>query len=424
MPTDKKPGFLMRNPIVHTLVTLKGNPRACLWTEPLFGVPFNLFTPLAAVYMAALGLDPFMIGVVTTVFLASQTICAGLGGVVTDKLGRRLTTTIFDFFAWILPAILWAVAQGPWAFILAAFSNGFWRLTETSWSLLMTEDAEPGKIIHLYAITNIAGLIAGFVSPLTYLFVRHYSLVTTMRWLYALMALCMTIKTVLIYFLSTETQVGLRRREENRGVSIFSRLVESRFVLGRMFRERHVMLTIGMVAAFMLIKSVNDNFLPLLFTEKLGIPEENLSLFNTLRTLVMLVFYFVLVPRLDVRLFKKPLVGAMALLMVVDGVFFFLREGAMALIVINVLAEAAALSILTPMLASLNMQVLDKEERARMFAFSLMLALLVTSPFGTVAGWLSKVDRGLPMLLNMALAALSIGLALRLDHVLQDNDLI
>ena len=59
-----------------------------------------------------------------------------------------------------------------------------------------------------------------------------------------------------------------------------------------------------------------------------------------------------------------------------------------------------------------------------MFAFSLMLALLVTSPFGTVAGWLSKVDRGLPMLLNMALAALSIGLALRLDHVLQDNDLI
>jgi len=262
------------------------------------------------------------------------------------------------------------------------------------------------------------------VSPLTYLFVRHYSLVTTMRWLYALMALCMTIKTVLVYVMSTETQVGLRRLEENRGVSILSRLVESRFVLGRMFRERHIMLTIGLVAAFMLIKSVNDNFLPLLFTEKLGIPEENLSLFNTLRTLVMLVFYFVLVPRMDVRRFKKPLVGAMALLLAVDAVYFFLREGAMALIVVNVLMEAAALSILTPLLASLNMQVLDKEERARMFAFSLMLALLVTSPFGTVAGWLSKVDRGLPMLLNMALAALSIGLALRLDHVLQDNDLI
>jgi len=288
----------------------------------------------------------------------------------------------------------------------------------------MTEDAEPGKIIHLYAITNIAGLIAGFVSPLTYLFVRHYSLVTTMRWLYALMALCMTIKTVLVYVMSTETQVGLRRLEENRGVSILSRLVESRFVLGRMFRERHIMLTIGLVAAFMLIKSVNDNFLPLLFTEKLGIPEENLSLFNTLRTLVMLVFYFVLVPRMDVRRFKKPLVGAMALLLAVDAVYFFLREGAMALIVVNVLMEAAALSILTPLLASLNMQVLDKEERARMFAFSLMMALLITTPFGTVAGWLSRLDRGLPMLLNIALAALSIGLALRLDHILLDDDLI
>ncbi|NLD33718.1 MAG: MFS transporter [Clostridiales bacterium] len=424
MPSKKGTGWLMRNPIMHTLVTLTGNPRACLWTEPLFGVPFNLFTPLAAVYMAALGLDPFMIGVVATVFLASQTVCAALGGVVTDKLGRRLTTAIFDIFAWIVPSVLWAVAQGPLAFVLAAFFNGFWRLTETSWSLLMTEDAEPGKIIHLYAITNIAGLIAGFVSPLTYLFVRHYSLVTTMRWLYALMALCMTIKTVLVYVMSTETQVGLRRLEENRGVSILSRLVESRFVLGRMFRERHIMLTIGLVAAFMLIKSVNDNFLPLLFTEKLGIPEENLSLFNTLRTLVMLVFYFVLVPRMDVRRFKKPLVGAMALLLAVDAVYFFLREGAMALIVVNVLMEAAALSILTPLLASLNMQVLDKEERARMFAFSLMMALLITTPFGTVAGWLSRLDRGLPMLLNIALAALSIGLALRLDHILLDDDLI
>ena len=29
--------------ILHTIRTLKGNERACLWTEPLWGIPYSLF---------------------------------------------------------------------------------------------------------------------------------------------------------------------------------------------------------------------------------------------------------------------------------------------------------------------------------------------------------------------------------------------
>ena len=168
----EKPRGLMRNPILHTFVNLKGNQRVCLWTEPLFGIPHNLFIPLAAVYMAALGMSPFMIGLATTVSLVGQTLASAIAGIMTDKLGRRGATAVFDLFAWIIPSIIWATASGPWSFLIAAFSNGCWRVTETSWGLLMTEDYPPEGIIHLYAITNIAGLVAGFVSPLAYLLVR------------------------------------------------------------------------------------------------------------------------------------------------------------------------------------------------------------------------------------------------------------
>ena len=45
---------IARNPLIDLLVHLKGNERACLWTEPLWGIPYNLYVPFVSVYMAAL----------------------------------------------------------------------------------------------------------------------------------------------------------------------------------------------------------------------------------------------------------------------------------------------------------------------------------------------------------------------------------
>ena len=101
-----------------------------------------------------------------------------------------------------------------------------------------------------------------------------------------------------------------------------------------------------------------------------------------------------------------------------------LSRAMMGMIIFNVLMEAAALSMMTPMLSSLRMQVLEREERARMFSFTTMLALLVTAPFGAVTGWLSQVNRSLPMLLNVGLAILSVMVCLRLDRELRDKDIL
>lgn len=46
---------LRKNPMMDTLLSLRGNQRACLYTEPLWGIPYNLYMPFVSVYMAALG---------------------------------------------------------------------------------------------------------------------------------------------------------------------------------------------------------------------------------------------------------------------------------------------------------------------------------------------------------------------------------
>ncbi len=106
-----------------TAVHLRGNPRAAVWTEPMWGLSMALVLPYASVYMLALGLRDQQIGLLATIGILSQTVFGLLGGVITDRLGRRTTTAVFDLVAWSVPCLIWAVAQNFWYFLGASWST-------------------------------------------------------------------------------------------------------------------------------------------------------------------------------------------------------------------------------------------------------------------------------------------------------------
>ncbi len=410
------------HPLIDTLIHVKGNQRACLLTEPLWGIPFNLYAPFVAVYMAALGMEPVTIGITATVFLISQMVWALLGGVLTDKMGRRLCTLVFDILAWSVPALIWMLAQNFHWFLAAAIINGTWRVTENAWALLYVEDAPENKLVHLYSLAHIAGLIAAFVTPIPYFFMQNDSVVPTVRFLYGLTFVMMTAKFIILYIFTHETEVGRRRQEESRHRNIFAHLLDSRHVLVTMLKTPRVMITVGLLACIGAIRSVNDTFWPLLVTEKLGIGEKYLSVFATLRSLIMLAGYFLLVPRLSVRLFKKPLLVSLLCLGAVQGMLIFLWQGAFPLLIFGTVTEALALSALIPLANSLQMVNIDREERARMNALFLSMCLLITSPTGVLAGLLSEADRSLPFVLTFCLTALAIFLSLKLWKNRQEEE--
>src|SRR5579862_8467493 len=101
----------MSHSLLDTLRNLRGNARGAVLTEPLWGIPFNLYAPYVSIYMVALGLKDSQVGLVTSVALAGQILFALLSGVITDKMGRKRATLIFDIFAWSIPSLLWASAQ-------------------------------------------------------------------------------------------------------------------------------------------------------------------------------------------------------------------------------------------------------------------------------------------------------------------------
>ena len=46
-----------RTGLLATLIGLRGNGRACVYTEPMWGLSMALVLPYASVFMLALGLD-------------------------------------------------------------------------------------------------------------------------------------------------------------------------------------------------------------------------------------------------------------------------------------------------------------------------------------------------------------------------------
>jgi len=417
-------GFLRRNQLMNNLLNLKGNARACIFTEPFWGLPVNLYLPLSAKYMEALGLDAFQIGLVATVYLVSQMLFSSISGLVTDKLGRRWTVTIFDFIAWVIPFLLWMNAQGFVWFLAAAALNGVMRITDNAWSLLMVEDAPQGSLVYIYSLSTIAGLLSGFAAPLTSLFVGEHNLVPTMRWLYLFAFVSMCTKIILLHLNTTETALGKKRKAELRGKPFTHAMKGSVTVLRQMFGNTSLMLVLGIMSCVMVIRNSTQNFWPLLVTGKLGLSEGSLPLLAALKSLVQLVAFFVIAPRLKPRYFYKPLNLALTIVMVLHLVWFALPRQLASLVYVGVMAEALEMSIVIPLFSSLQMLLLDQTERSRMFGFSLAFCLMVTAPFGTLNGLLGRVDAAWPMLLSAALAGLAMFFVARLKAQVDRHGLL
>ncbi len=405
---------LKRHELIRTLLRLDDNARLCTFTEPLWTIPYYLYTPFASIYMSALGLSDAMIGTVSTVYLIASVLFSLISGVLTDKLGRRACTIWFDLLAWSVPTLLWAGAQNVWWFVAAAVCNGAMRITSNSWGLLLVEDEDERVLVKIYSLINIAASISAFAVLLSYPLVRRFGLVPTVRCMYLFAFVSMTVKFTILYVLGHETRIGRRRMEEVRDRSMWSLLKESKDVLAAMLRSPKVMWTIGLLACFTGAKSVMETFWPLLIVERTGMAEESLAIFSAGRSAVMLLCYFVIAPRVSVERFKHPLVLCFAIQILSKLLLILMPSQAFAMIWITVALDAFALSLINPLTEALQLLSMDPHQRARMQAIFYAIMLLITSPLGAISGLLSNIDRALPFVLIMALYLAGIFIARRI----------
>jgi MFS family permease len=401
----------MSHSLITSLRTFTGNTRGCVYTEPLWGIPYNLFVPYASVYMVAIGLTDQNIGLVLSVSWGFQVFWALMSGAITDKLGRRRTTLLFDILAWSVPAVLWAFSQNIWWFLIAGAMNAIWRVTMNSWTCLLVEDAEPEQLVDIYTWIHIANLTAGFVAPLAGILVARYSLIPTMQALYLFAAVMFTLKAVATYVMTVETTQGRVRMVETRGQSIFSVLGEYNGVVRDVLQRPQTLYTAGIMLITAIVGLINGSFWAILVTEKLNVPPENLSIFPFIRSAIALGFFFFVMPRMSKMPFKWPLFVGFGAFVLRQVLLITAPEQGYAILVLSVFVEACAYAAVSPLIDKLIVLTIDPQERARIQSILYVGVILLTAPFGWIAGSLSSINKNLPFLLNIALLLIGAVLA-------------
>ena len=399
----------MRSPrlrvLVDSLTYAQGNPRVCMYTEPLWAIPFNLYVPFASVYMIALGLTDRTIGLIASVGLALQMVFSLLGGPITDKLGRKRTTFIFDTIAWSIPALIWALAQNATWFYAAAVFNSLFQITATSWTCLFVEDAEPRKVVHYWTWVYVGAIVAGFVAPLAGVFIHRFDLIPTMRVIYLFAFLAMTAKFVILNAVAEETRQGTIRLANTSGVPFLVLVRDSLGMFRRVFTSPGMVAVLVVLAMNAIYNTVRSVFFAVLLTEGLGFGAAEIGWFPALRALVMLLFFFVVLPRLEQERHVRYLMGGLIATVIGTVILVLSPDRNYPVVILATIVEAVGAAVLAPYIQGFVTATVDPHDRARILAVANTIVLAVSSPFGWIGGILSERAEVLPFVMLAAVTA-------------------
>jgi MFS family permease len=393
----------MNHSLFQTLRDLRGNARGCVFTEPLWGIPYNLYAPYVSVYMLALGLTDAQIGTITSIGLACQIFWAMMSGAITDKLGRRRATLLSDFVSWSIPCLIWAASQNFTWFLVAAIFNAVWRISHTSWTCLMVEDTDPKLLVDVYAWIYIANLIVAFIAPFGGLLIERFSLAPTVRAFFIFSFVMMTAKFLATNAMTTETRQGLVRMAETRHQPLTAVLAEYPAVLKQVLASPALLLTAALLIILSISRMISATFWAILATEKLLLPNQYLALYFSASSIIKLLIFFLVMPRLRTTNVYKPMLLGFIGVLLSQVILITIPAGSFGLLALAVVVEACTLPVATALLDKLVVLVVDPKERARIMAIVYVIMILFTSPFGWIAGQMSQMNRNLPFVLNIVL---------------------
>ena len=165
----------------------------------------------------------------------------------------------------------------------------------------------------------------------------------------------------------------------------------------------------------MLIISISNvitgSFWGIIVTERLHIPAQNLAIFPFVKSAVMLFFFFMVMPRFNKMHFKLPVALGLLGLTVSQLMLITAPDQGYLFLIISVFLEACCFAAINPLMDQMVVLTIDPRERARIQSILYVGIILITSPFGWIAGNLSGIDKILPFILNIALFAVGAVLA-------------
>ncbi len=393
---------------MRLLERLPKNARTCIFVEPLWAVYGPAVMYYAPLFQQELGLSEIQMGIVNSVNFAFAFVFMLMAAPITNRLGRRKTSLIFDLIAWSLPMALWALSRSFTWFILAAALNAVVKIVIVSWNLLLSEDVAEGQRSRVYGWIYLSGSVGGLFTLLGGILIARFGTVPTMRWIYASGALCMTAMFVLRWVYTDETATGRVMMEKTKDVPLLSGLRHlCRLGLvslrdGRFLRLLAVYFAANAVLSF-------DFYRVLYLAESKGLSPVTVALVPAFGAVLALMLFFLVMPRLPKTADAAVLAWSSLVCLICQAAFVLMPGGSSAWALAVTGALQAGYFLVQTHRDSVFMNAVSDLRKSDLFGLVQALTLLLCVPTGALAGWLYTQNPAAPFVASCLLYALALG---------------
>ena len=382
----KKPYYRM---LVDSFLLLKGNTRISVIFLPLWNIPYVLFNFYLGLYMKAQGVTDQQIGYLIAIGFVSGAFFSLFSGAITDFLGRKKTTLIFDLIAWPLSLLIYFCATNFWLFVLASVCNNVARIVNVSSTLMLVEDANDEERKAAFTITNIINILSGVFVPLAGVLVDRLGIIPAERILLLLAAISMTIMFFWRNYHYVETRIGreiLRETQEKKLIVGFRlNLFGNTFS----YLKQKPAVLVGMILVILFnvylpIGTINSMYFVPYLTEKLNLNEALVSLLGVVNAVTMLLVLIFFLPRLHHRLF--PLLLGLVLQLISQAFLIWTPPGQFGLIIVAIICYGLGFGLFRPLVDTLFADITEGKERAGLYGLNNTLTSVLSALAGFHSG--------------------------------------
>ncbi|MCX7771954.1 MAG: MFS transporter [Clostridia bacterium] len=400
--------------IIQSFMILRGNTRVSVIFEPLWGIPFIFYNFYLSLYMKEMGITEQQFGGIIAAGFISGAFFSLFGGVVTDYLGRRKTTLIFDFISWPVAIILFLISRSFLMFIIATVVNNVVKIVAVSWNLMVVEDADSEQRKAAFNILNIINIALGIITPLAGLLVANRGIVQSERVFMVFAIVSMTIMIFLRNKYYTETAAGRQILAEHKGLKLREVMKKGLYggAFGLVFRNRRLGVIVLLQILFNLtipLGAFNSMFFAPFMTDHIGIDKATVSVLGAVYAGVMLFVFLVINPLIS----KKHVSGSIVLGLVLQALALvgvtLIPAGFMVFAILAVGLYAFGYGIFTPFNNALFADVSDGRERAGIYSLVNTVTSILSAVIGAVSGFIYAFEPRLIFFITVLFLALCVG---------------
>lgn len=414
---------LRTGPIADSLRLLQGNTRIAVLFEPLWGIPYTLYNFYLSLYMKSRGVTDEQIGFLISLGFIAGAFFAFFSGMITDALGRRKTTLIFDLIAWPGSILIYIFAGSFPMFAIATLVGSVVRIVSVSWNLMVIEDADDEQQVLAYNAMNIINISVGILTPVAGVFVLYLGIVNAERILMGFAVVSMTLMMLGRNHYFRETRVGQQILDERRAHQGKFRIRTGSFreLAGYLKHRPRVVKALFITIlfnAYLPVGTYTSLYFAPYLTEGLRLDKSAISLLGGVNAAVMLLVLILLIPRIP-RIDRSNWNAYMRTGILIQGaglVFLILSPPGRFLPALGgIIIMAVGFAIGKPFLDTLLANVTGGKERSGIFALNNTVISVLCAIIGLVSGYLYNIKPYLIYIFSIGILALIFLVLLRLE---------